>query len=130
MAFPSDAGKDHRFKPGWKGGPGRPKGIIRADEVKALMGRFWNMTRVDLKAVVDDQKATMGEIMVAAVMVKAAKDGDYSRLSFLLDRAIGRVRPEDDGTAANSLLSVLELLASGGITIDQIVAHLGAKKQA
>jgi len=85
---------DHvKWKPGQSGNPsGRPKGIIRSDEVQALLGRLWKLTREELQKIVQDPKSTMGEIMVASVMARAAKDGDASRLQFLLDRAVGKVR--------------------------------------
>jgi hypothetical protein len=34
----------------------------------------------------------MLEVMVASIMARAAKDGDYSRLEFLLARSIGKVK--------------------------------------
>lgn len=86
------------------------------------MGRFWNMTRDDLRSVVENQKSTMGEIMVASVMAKAAKDGDYARLSFLLDRAIGRAKVEDEEDQGRpdltpetreKLIAVLRAIGSG-----------------
>lgn len=58
------------------------------------MGRFASMTREELQGIVQDPTATMLEITIAAVFVKAAKDGDYNRLAFLLDRTIGKVREE------------------------------------
>ena len=81
-----------RFKPGQSGNPGgKPKQLLTKDKVKGILGRFADMTREDLQAIVTNPKSTMLEIMVASIMVKAAKDGDFSRLNFILDRSIGRV---------------------------------------
>ncbi len=99
MAFPPDAGKDTRFKPGWAGGPGRAKGSLRRDEVEAVMGRLSRMTREELEAIVRNPKSTMLEIMSASVIVKAAKEGDSARFSFLLDRTIGRVKEQIEVSA-------------------------------
>jgi len=80
-----------KWKAGQSGNPaGRPKGIIRRDDIQALLGKFWNLDREALHAIVANPRSSMGDIMVASVMAKAAKDGDYARLSFLLDRMIGR----------------------------------------
>lgn len=80
-----------RWKKGQSGNPaGCPKGLLKKDDIQALMGKFWRLDREGLQAVVHNPKSTMGEIMVASVIAKAAKDGDYARLSFLLDRMIGR----------------------------------------
>ena len=81
------------FPKGVSGNPsGKPKGLLRREDVEAMMGRFAVMTREQLQLVVQNQKSTMLEIMIASVMAKAAKDGDYARLQFLLDRSIGRVK--------------------------------------
>jgi hypothetical protein len=46
-------------------------------------------------------KSTMIEIMIASVMSKAAKDGDYARLDFLLTRSVGKVKEEIEQTVKN-----------------------------
>lgn len=90
-------GNPANLRPPWKPGEsgnaaGKPKGILTRDKVEALMGRFAQMSRAELQDVVQNPKSTMIEIMVAAVMARAAKDGDYARLQFLLDRSIGKVK--------------------------------------
>ncbi len=90
------AGKppDHlKWKPGQSGNPsGRPKGQLRRDDVEATIGRFAKLTREELQVIVQSPKSTMLDIMIAGIMAKAAKDGDYARLQFLLDRSIGKVK--------------------------------------
>lgn len=87
------------FKPGQSGNPaGKPKGTLSSAEVSALMGKFCKKSRVELQAIIQDEKSTMLEIMVASVMAKAAKDGDYARLAFLLDRSVGKVKEEIEQT--------------------------------
>ncbi len=82
-----------RFKPGQSGNPkGRSPDILSPDKVRTVLGKFADMSRAELQAVVQNDKSTMLEIMIASVMAKAAKDGDYARLSFIMDRSIGRVK--------------------------------------
>lgn len=53
------------------------------------------MTRADLQKVVDDPKSNMIDVIVATIMQRAAKDGDFSRLDFVLNRAIGKPTIEE-----------------------------------
>lgn len=85
------------FKPGNPGG-GRPKGLLTQSEISALIGKFWRMNREELQSIVSNPKSTMGEIMVASVMARAAKDGDYSRLEGLLTRGVGKVKEVSEVT--------------------------------
>ena len=108
-----------RFQKGNPGG-GRRKGTIRTDDVKAVIGKFWRMTKAQLKAKLEDEKTPIGELMVASIMAKTIKDGDATRLSTLLDRAIGRVKLEEiDDTAEPFVIHMM-----GG---EQMV--LGSKKK-
>lgn len=82
-----------RWKPGQSGNPnGRPKGALTGLKVSVALGKFWEMTRAELMVAIQDPNTSMGDIIIASVMVRAAKDGDANRLNILLDRAIGRVR--------------------------------------
>ncbi len=84
---------DKQWKPGQSGNPsGVRKGKLTRDEVETIMAKFARHSREQLQAVVQNPKTPMLEIMVASVMAKAAKDGDYSRLDFLLNRSIGKVK--------------------------------------
>jgi hypothetical protein len=80
------------FQKGQSGNPsGRPKALLTRTDVERVFQLFSGKNREQLQEVINDQKATMLEIMIASVMVKAAKDGDAARLQFLLDRAVGKV---------------------------------------
>lgn len=83
------------LKPAWKKGQsgnpsGKPKQLLTKDKVNAIIGKFSLLNREELQSLVQSPKTPMIEIMVASIMVRAAKDGDYARLSFLLDRSIGK----------------------------------------
>ena len=92
MANPNPP-KHTQFKPGQSGNPsGKRNGGLTVDEVSDLMARFCRLSRDALQAVVQDPKSTMIEITVASILARAAKDGDYSRLEFLLSRSIGKVK--------------------------------------
>ena len=82
-----------RFKPGQSGNPGgMPKQLLTQDKVSSVLGKFCMMTREELAKIVENPKSPMLDVMVASVMARAAKDGDYSRLEFLLARSVGKVR--------------------------------------
>lgn len=82
-----------RFKPGQSGNPGgKPAQLLTKDKVAGVLGKFSGMSGVQLNDVLKDPKSTMLELMVAAVMAKAVKEGDPHRLDFLLQRSIGKVQ--------------------------------------
>lgn len=101
------------FEKGHPGGPGRPPTTEEEKKLRKLtqttfqtiLDRFFHMPMEELVKMSKDQlKLTGIEAMVLFVMLKAIQHGDYKRLSFLLDRTIGKV-PERheltglDGTA-------------------------------
>lgn len=91
MANPKGAPEQYRFKPGNPGG-GRPKGLIRRDDIEAAITKFWKMTKAEVQAIIENPKATMGDLMIASVIAKAIDQGDQARVAFLLDRLVGKVK--------------------------------------
>lgn len=88
---------EHQFKPGaaWRGNAGgRPKTLLTKDRLKALLDKFYHMSREDLKKVASDPKATVIELTVASIMVKCIESGDFTRFDGMLSRAIGKVADE------------------------------------
>jgi hypothetical protein len=92
--------EDTQFKKGWKGGPGRPSispelkkipGITK-EEVDKILAKFSRMSRDEIKAFMADPTATMMELMVGSVVLKAYQHGDQNRLGFIFDRTIGKVK--------------------------------------
>lgn len=85
-----------RWKPGQSGNKsGKPKQLLTRDKVSSVVGKFACMTRDELQDVIKNPKSSMLEITVAAIMARAAKDGDFNRLNFILDRSIGKVTSEE-----------------------------------
>lgn len=83
------------WKPGQSGNPsGRPKGILDRDEVKAQLGKFWSMSATEVEAIAQDPKATAGQRMLASIVLKGIKTGDFSGADWLLNRTIGKVKEE------------------------------------
>lgn len=92
MANPNPP-KATRFKPGASGNPsGKPKGLLTADQVSALIGRLAVLTYDELKIVKDDPKEAMHRRIIAAEIVSALDKSDYSRLEALFMRGIGKVK--------------------------------------
>lgn len=82
-----------RFGKGNRRG-GRAKGLLRAEDIKKSLAKYWRFTKSELREVLEDEASTMGDLMVASIMARVVKEGDAHRFGMLLDRAIGRVRPE------------------------------------
>lgn len=76
--FPS---KEHQFKPGWKGGPGRPKGSGITDALRRLMEQA------------NEDGKTGAEVM-ADVAERAAKTGDFRFWNAIVERLEGKVPDE------------------------------------
>lgn len=94
----------HPWKPGVSGNPGgRPKlpealrGIhsLSQLEVTKIVSKYARMNHAELVAVTEGRAAPMLELAIAQIFVQSAKYGDHQRLSFLLDRAIGKVPAVD-----------------------------------
>lgn len=92
--------KPYHFKPGVSGNPsGRPilpdelRAIRSLNQVEAckLISKYARMTKDELLKAVDDESTPVIELSIASIFSKCVENGDYTRLSFLLDRAIGKV---------------------------------------
>src|SRR5687768_16998427 len=90
-----------RYKPGQSGNPGGrprlPEDIKEARqlnrvEFERVANKFLYMTAVEIQAAVRAPETTGLELMVGSIIAKGIKNGDHQRLSFVLDRLIGRVK--------------------------------------
>lgn len=99
-------GKGRPFQKGKPGGPGRPRmnpelkkipGLSK-EEVDKILAKFGRMSRAEIKDHMADPATPMLELMVGAVVMKAYQHGDQSRLNFILERTIGKVKDQVEVT--------------------------------
>jgi hypothetical protein len=60
--------------------------------IKKRLSKFWRMSRVQLQMMVQDTSTPMGDLALAAILVKAASEGCPIKLNFILDRMVGKVK--------------------------------------
>lgn len=90
-----------RFPPGVSGNPlGKPPLPERlrevpeftVEEVKRIFAIYSRMSVEELEEVVKDKTIPMFDLNVARGLLVGATSGDYSKINFLLDRMIGKVK--------------------------------------
>jgi hypothetical protein len=120
------------FPPGKSGNPnGRPAlppdvrdaQKLTNDEYMRISTNFMAMTRTEIQEALQRPDATMLELMVGGIVAKAAKDHDYLRATFLLDRVIGKVKEQIETTHKYSHLSVTELESMTESALEFLRAH-------
>ncbi len=91
------------LKPWKPGQSGNPTGMARVPdhlrgvaslsplEVVKIVSKYARMTRAELQVAATNPDTPMLEVAIASVFAQSAKTGDYQRLAFLLDRAVGKV---------------------------------------
>ncbi len=95
MPRTADQLRPYMWQKGKSGNPlGKAKDLLTIDQVKILTQRMCKMTKAELQAVIQDDKSTMIECMIAGIMVKTVALGDPMRLEFLLSRTFGKVKEE------------------------------------
>lgn len=107
MGIISDQSQDNRDEKGkWIKGRSSPNPYGRPsipDEIKnvrklspmlvsGMISKYARMTRGELTAVIEDRTTPAINITICVILAKAMQDGDYTRLNFLLDRSIGKVK--------------------------------------
>jgi hypothetical protein len=91
-------GKD--FYKGQPGGPGRPplpEDIKKArelnkDELTRVLNDFIYLSKGEIEEKILNSSTPMLELLVASILKKGIDFGDHMRLSFLLDRLVGKVK--------------------------------------
>lgn len=94
------------FKKGHPGGPGRPKKdpeLAKAEkltrtEAEQHLIRFMQMDIQELELVLKDKKRKVIEHIIGRIALMAIKQGDHTRLNFVLDRLIGKVKDKVENT--------------------------------
>lgn len=97
-----------KWKPGQSGNPlGKPKlpealkGIKGLTQMEAnrLISKYARMILSQLKDAIANPLTPVVDLAICSIWHKSIQQGDYQRLAFLLDRAIGKVpliKDEDD----------------------------------
>lgn len=96
------------FKPGYKGGPGRPRvpedlkksRKYNRHDFERVLNKYINMTGPEINSSIRSNTLPIIEMAVAKMLAKAFNEGDPRRMEFILDRLIGKPRemadtPED-----------------------------------
>ena len=117
-----------RFAKGQSGNKnGRPKLAPELLEVKkmspayitAIINKYSHCNRAEIKTAIERAGTPMIECVIASIMVKAMSSGDYSRLDFLLNRAIGKVTDQVEVKTQHTVFSTT--FSPEGTLVQQIM---------
>lgn len=64
---------------------------LTSAEASRLISKYARLGHGCLQSVVDNPATPALEASIASIFISSIKHGDYTRLAFLLDRAIGKV---------------------------------------
>lgn len=73
--------------------------------ITAIINKYSYMNRGDIKRAMEDAETSMIECTIASILVKAMQTGDYMKLNFLLDRAIGKVSEQLEVKSSHTVFS-------------------------
>ena len=83
-------------------------------EVTKIISKYARMTKKELEETTEIEDKPALEVAICQIFLKSIKFGDFTRLSFLLDRCIGKVKeiePDENDREELQKLSLNELLA-------------------
>lgn len=72
-----------------------------------MLNRFISMPLNDVIAFAQNKNNPAMEVLVASILVHGIKNGDQARLTFLLDRLIGRVKEVHEHSFVGNLNAVI-----------------------
>lgn len=125
----------HKFQKGIAYNPkGRPKlspeyhmtKIIHRDEVKAIFSKYLAMDVDKLLNLVGTSMPAIDAIVVG-IIAKAAEDGDFTRLNFLLDRMHGKVKEQIEVSKNYNEMTDAELLLEAKKAVNEFESTIEAK---
>lgn len=117
------------FQQGQSGNPnGRPKtpeDIIKANRLtkeafSRLVNKYLHMNRLNITENLKRPEASMLELLIGGMVVKAAKDHDWQRANFILDRIIGKAPAVIDVGVGVAQLSNAELIIKAKEAIEYL----------
>ena len=85
---------------------------VTAEQVRATMGRMLNLSRKELVAIGNDEKAPIMDALIARAL--AGKDG-WAALNGILDRAHGKAKQQMDFTSAGDVLPAPIIVIHGKV---------------
>jgi hypothetical protein len=121
------------FKPGQsgnpKGGNSLPAEIkalkkLSPGYIKGIISKIALMPREQLMLYLQNPDIPQIELTVASILVKATTEGDHAKLSFLLDRSVGRV-VEQKTVTLRPVEYVTTIRGDGGLVQEVIAEALG-----
>lgn len=95
------------FEPGQSGNPSGSSNLakklgnirkLNQAQVSEILNRFVTMSLEDVVEFANDKSNPSIEILVATILIHGIKGGDPTRLTFLLDRLIGKVKEQHEHT--------------------------------
>lgn len=106
----------HKFVEGNKFGKGRPAlpddlkcvTLLTQDAVKRKVSLFFEKPLPELEALAANPFTSALDAIVATILIRAKKYGDYARLNFLFERCIGKVKDVSEVNVKVELPSVAE----------------------
>ena len=85
--------------------------------------KYLDKTREELKAMIENPATPVLEVMIAQIIAKGIIEGDQTRLTFLLDRIIGKVPDKIEHSVNNNtdhLYEEFERLNAESKKLDQL----------
>lgn len=103
---PNRPKNDTRFKPGNRAsvGKGRPKvpdelkakirdnPLLTRDDFRFIIDKYMKLSTSAIQQEIQNPNLPAVEIMIAKIVAEGIKSGDTSKLNFLLDRHVGKVK--------------------------------------
>jgi hypothetical protein len=93
------------FKKGQSGNPagrpGLPRDLRKISKltpaiVRAVIAKISMLNKKNILEIIESEETSMIEASIATIYLKAVDQGDYTRMNFLLERSIGKVKEEMD----------------------------------
>lgn len=115
------------FKPGWRGGPGRPPLPLDLKESRAInrlefqrvLNKYMYLSGPEINEALKSKELPMIELVVAKVLAKAFNEGDQRRLDFVITQLIGPaptepVKPQPSEFEKSQKVSFSQFCARAG----------------
>ena len=102
------------FKKGNTHGKGRKKGTsivpktlreLNSVEIERVLKKYLEMSKEDLRKICKNDKTRALDAMVANIVMKSIDMGDQTRLNFILERLIGKVKDRIDLSSEDGTMS-------------------------